>query len=90
MIERIASLFVLKSGFEAGFVIYALALGAAFRGFEYMKEYPGGMGSALFIACLLTVLIAGASIVDGVRVRIERQPHRRALRRVTERARVAA
>ncbi|MGB3722349.1 MAG: hypothetical protein WA979_05955, partial [Pacificimonas sp.] len=61
MIERIASLFVLKSGFEAGVVIYALALGGALRGFDYLAQYPGALGWALLAACLLTVLIAGAS-----------------------------
>ena len=87
MLKRIASLFVIKTGFEAGLIIYALALGAASRGFAYRADYPGAMGWLLFGACLLTVFIAGASIVDGVRAREERKPHRRALRRVAARAR---
>ncbi len=89
MFERIASLFVLKSGFEAGFVIYALGLGGALRGFEYLKQYPGILGWLLFAACLITVLIAGASMVDGVRAWRARRPGQPQLARVVARARLA-
>lgn len=83
---NIASLFILKNGFEAGIVIYALGLGASLRGFEYLASYPGVLGYMLLGACLATVLIAGASIVDGVRAWRGRQPQPARLVRVARRA----
>lgn len=88
MLERLLSLFILKNGFEAGVVIYALGMGGASRGFDYLETYPGTMGWLLFGACLLSVLIAGASIVDGVKAWRARQPAARALARVVARARL--
>ncbi len=88
-LERLGQLFVLKNGFEAGLVIYALALGGAARGFQYVAEYPGTFGWLLFTACLLSVVIAGASLVDGVRAWRARQPGARALAKVVARARAA-
>ena len=87
MWERLSSLFVLKNGFEAGIVIYALAMGGAARGLVFVEDYPGVFGWLLFSACMLTVLIAGASIVDGVKAWRAQQPERRALERVVRRAR---
>lgn len=87
VMNRIAQLFILKNGFEAGLIIYALALGAVLRGAEFLTVYPGGLGLSLFAACLLTVLIAGASLVDGVRARRAMRPERRAPRRAASRAR---
>lgn len=66
--RRVGRLFRITNGFEAGCVIYALALGAALRGEAYLQHYPGGFGWALYTACLLAVLLAGAAIVDGVKV----------------------
>ena len=87
MLERFLSLFVLKNGFEAGVVIYALGLGGALRGFAYLQEYPGTGGWLLFAACLSTVLIAGASIVDGVKAWRARRPAGMRRERVVARAR---
>ncbi|MBV7257357.1 hypothetical protein KCG44_11230 [Pacificimonas sp. WHA3] len=87
MITRVTNLFVLKNGFEAGLVIYALALGGAIRGLEYLEQYPGGFGWTLLVACLLTVLIAGASLVDGVRFRRARRQEPQRFARVVSRAR---
>jgi hypothetical protein len=42
MLARIGRLFKITNGFEAGVIIYALALGAALRGEAYLKAYPGG------------------------------------------------
>ena len=89
MVTRIGRLFVLKTGFEAGLVIYALALGAALRGLEYLDQYPGPFGWSLMAACLVTVLIAGASIVDGIKAWRARQPEQRMLARVVSRAAAA-
>jgi len=48
------------------FIIYALALGAAERGKEYVHQYPGRIGWIMFGACLLAVLMAGAKIFDAI------------------------
>lgn len=88
MLDRLANLFVLKTGFEAGVVIYALALGGAKRGLLYLETYPGLFGWLLFSACMLTVLIAGASLVDGVKAWRARRPEQQALSRVVARARL--
>jgi hypothetical protein len=66
-LRRVGRLFRITNGFEAGCVIYALALGAAMRGQAYLEQFPGGFGEALYAACLLAALIGGAAIVDGVR-----------------------
>lgn len=66
MLSIIKRPFVIKTRFEAGFVIYALALGAAERGKEYLDKFHGKLGWVLFAACLLAVLMAGAKIFDAV------------------------
>lgn len=88
MLERLVSLFVLKSGFEAGLVIFALGLGGAMRGHHYLEIYPGTFGWLLYGACLLTALIAGAAVVDGVKAWRVRRPE--TLRRVRVVARAHA
>ncbi len=86
-LHRIGRLFRVTNGFEAGAIIYALALGAAMRGNEYLHLYPGGFGWALYAACLLAVLMAGAAIVDGVRAANPELAAERRLARVTRAAR---
>jgi hypothetical protein len=66
-LNKIKRLFIIKTPFEAGVVIYALALGAVERGKDYLVQFPGYGGWLLFAACLGTVMIAGAKIVDCVR-----------------------
>jgi hypothetical protein len=68
---KIGRLFVIKTRFEAFVIIYALGLGAAERGSQYLTQYPGFGGKLLFAACLASVLMAGAKIVDCVK--LERQ-----------------
>jgi hypothetical protein len=86
-LRRVGRLFRITNGFEAGCVIYALALGAAMRGQLYLQDYPGGFGWALYAACLLAVLLAGAAMVDGVRA-IPPQPRTQSrLQRLARRAR---
>nr|WP_293776809.1 hypothetical protein [Sphingosinicella sp.] len=87
ILHRIGRLFKITNGFEAGVIIYALALGAALRGEAYLKAYPGGFGWALFAACLLAVLMAGAALVDGVRAANPELAAERRLLRVTRAAR---
>jgi len=67
MFARISRLFVIKTRLEAFMAIYALALGAAQRGRVYLDIYPGFGGHLLFLACLGSVMIAGAKILDCVK-----------------------
>jgi hypothetical protein len=64
--ERIKSLFTIKTKFEAFLVIYALALGAAERGHVYMQQYPGTGGHLLALACSGAVFMAGGKIIDAL------------------------
>lgn len=65
-LSRIAGLFTIRTRFDACLIIYALALGAVERGKAYREAYPGVGGWLLFGACLLTIFIAGAKILDAV------------------------
>jgi hypothetical protein len=56
---------------EAYLIIYALALGAMTRGVHYLEVYPGGWGWALFAACSGAVFLAGAKILDCLRLERE-------------------
>lgn len=67
MLRRIARLFIIKTRFEACAVIYALALGAILRGNAYLDLYPGKGGALLFAACLGTVFMAGAKLLEVTR-----------------------
>ncbi len=64
MLRKISRLFVIKTRGEAFLIIYALALGATSRGTQYLEQYPGGWGWALFLACTGAVFLAGAKILD--------------------------
>lgn len=67
MLRRIASLFILKTRFEACLIIYAIALGAIMRGSIYLADYPGVGGELLFAACIGTVFMAGAKLLEVTR-----------------------
>lgn len=66
MFRKLGRLFVIKTRFEAYLIIYALALGATARGSEYLTEYPGWGGWALYLACTGAVFLAGAKILDAL------------------------
>lgn len=68
MLRKIGRLFIIKTRFEAFAVIYALSLGAVERGKAYLTEYPGFGGKMLFLAATGAVFIAGAKILDAVRM----------------------
>lgn len=68
MFRKIGRLFVIKTRFEAFAVIYALALGAVERGHAYLGRYPGFAGKMLFVAATGAVFIAGAKILDSLRM----------------------
>jgi hypothetical protein len=67
MLAKIARLFVIKTRPEAFMVIYAMALGAAERGHVYLDVFPGFGGKLLYLACMGSVFMAGAKILDCIR-----------------------
>ena len=67
MMKRLGRLFVIKTRWEAIFVIYALALGAVERGMHYLERFPGVGGWLLFAACTGVVFMAGAKLLDLTR-----------------------
>lgn len=73
MLHKIRRLFVIKTRVEAFLIIYALALGATSRGAEYLTRFPGWGGKLLFLACTGAVFLAGAKILDCLRMERERK-----------------
>lgn len=68
MLRKIGRLFVIKKRWEAYVIIYALALGAMERGVNYLEMFPGFFGWSLFLACSGAVFLAGAKILDCLRL----------------------
>jgi hypothetical protein len=68
MLRKIGRLFVIKTRFEAYAIIFALALGATSRGSAYLMEFPGLGGQVLFLATTGAVFLAGAKILDCIRL----------------------
>ena len=85
MLKTVLRAFVIKNRLEAWAVIYALALGAAARGFHYLEIYPGIGGCLLFTACTGAVFMGGAKILDATRPPAHR---RSSISRVVRRARL--
>ena len=73
MLRKIGRLFVIRTKWEAYLIIYALALGAVERGSAYLAQYPGWGGQLLFLACTGAVFLAGARILDCLRMERERR-----------------
>lgn len=71
MLRKVGRLFVIKNRFEAFLIIYALALGATARGSAYLAEYPGIGGQLLFLATTGAVFLAGAKILDCLKLERE-------------------
>ncbi len=71
MLRKVGRLFVIKNRFEAFLIIYALALGATARGSAYLTEYPGIGGQLLFLATTGAVFLAGAKILDCLKLERE-------------------
>ena len=65
MLKKLARLFMIKTRFEAFAVIYAIAVGAVGRGYDYLEIYPGLIGYFFFAACSAAVFIAGGKILDA-------------------------
>ena len=68
VLKKISRLFVIKTRVEAYLIIYALATGAMERGKTYLDHYPGTGGWLLFAACSGSVFMAGAKILDAIRM----------------------
>ena len=64
MWRKFASLFVIKTKFEAFLVIYGLGVGSVERGVHYLQQYPGYGGWLLFACCPVAVFMAGGMILD--------------------------
>ena len=64
MLAKVKRLFVIKTHFEAYLIIYALALGAMYRGAHYTVQFPGFGGWLLFAATSGAVFLGGAKILD--------------------------
>ena len=91
MFTKLKRLFTIKTRFEAGAVIYALAVGAVSRGYAYLDQYPGTFGWLLFAACLGTIFLAGGKLFDSVRPpRVRRASIRAMLARRTRGGRTAS
>ena len=67
LLRLLKRLFVIRTRWEALFVIYALALGAVDRGVHYLERYPGWGGWLLFLACTGAVFLGGAKIMEMTR-----------------------
>ena len=72
-LKKLGRLFVIKTRVEAYMVIYALGLGAAERGTHYLEQYPGYGGYLLFLACTGSVFLAGAKMLDCVRMECDKE-----------------
>jgi hypothetical protein len=72
MLRKISRLFLIKTRWEAFLIIYAIALGAVERGSVYLRQYPGWGGKMLFLACTGAVFMAGAKMLDCLRLERER------------------
>ena len=65
---RVARLFTIKTRAEAWLITYAIAVGAVERGQHYLQTVPGAMGWLLALACTGVVFLAGAKLLDSVKV----------------------
>ena len=68
MWKNFGCLFVIKTKWEVYIITYALATGAMERGKSYLAAYPGAGGWLLFAACSGAVFMAGAKMLDAIRM----------------------
>ena len=71
MLRKIGRLFVIKTRFEAFLITYDLALGSTARGAVYLERFPGFGGYLLFLATTGAVFLAGAKMLDCIRLEKE-------------------
>ena len=68
MLKKIGRLFQIKTRTEAWLIIYAIAVGAVERGRHYLEIVPGWGGWMLAAGCTGVVFLAGAKLLDSVRI----------------------
>ncbi len=68
MWKNFGRLFIIKTKWEVYIITYALATGAMERGKSYLAAYPGAGGWLLFAACSGAVFMAGAKMLDAIRM----------------------
>ncbi len=64
--KKIARLFTIKTKLEVFLITYALGLGAAERGKDYMLQYPGNVGKVFFVLCTVAVFIAASKMLEAI------------------------
>lgn len=64
--KKIARLFTIKTKLEVFLITYALGLGAAERGKDYMVQYPGNVGKMFFVLCTVAVFIAASKMLEAI------------------------
>lgn len=64
--KKIARLFSIKTKLEVFLITYALGLGAAERGKDYMVQYPGNVGKMFFVLCTVAVFIAASKMLEAI------------------------
>jgi hypothetical protein len=64
--KKLVRLFQIKTKLEVFLITYALGLGAAERGKDYMVQYPGNIGKVFFLLCTVAVFIAAAKMLEAV------------------------
>ena len=64
--KKLKRLFQIKTKFEVFLITYALGLGAAMRGQEYMHQYPGNIGKVFFVLCTGAVFLASAKMLEAI------------------------
>ena len=64
--KKLKRLFQIKTKLEVFLITYALGLGAAERGKDYMVQYPGNIGHMFFVLCGVAVFVAAAKMLEAV------------------------
>ncbi len=64
--KKFARLFTIKTKLEVFLITYALGLGAAERGKDYMVQYPGNVGKMFFVLCTVAVFIAASKMLEAI------------------------
>jgi hypothetical protein len=64
--KKIARLFTIRTKLEVFLITYALGLGAAERGKDYMAQYPGHIGHMFFVLCTFAVFIAASKMLEAI------------------------
>lgn len=64
--KKLTRLFQIKTKLEVFLITYALGMGAAMRGQEYLTQYPGAIGKIFFLLCTSAVFLAAAKMLEAV------------------------